>query len=66
MMNRLSKWINESQLNDRIQFKIIHLKSKKNREENFDATGEVWDLTKNDSLTSGNEKKELEQFLDQV
>ena len=32
----VSKRINESESNDRIQFKIIHLKSKTDREENFD------------------------------
>ena len=37
----ISKRINESELNDRIQFKIIHLKSKTNREENFDAMEEL-------------------------
>ena len=54
----VSKPINESELNDRIQFKIIHLKSKTNREENFDATEELYNLTRNnDATTSGNEKK---------
>ena len=49
---------NES--NDRIQFKIIHLKSKKNREKNFDATKELRDLTKNnDTTTSGSKKKRV-------
>ena len=37
----VSKRINESESNDRIQFRIIHLKSKMNREENFDATEEL-------------------------
>ena len=37
----VSKQINESESNDRIQFKIIHLKSKTNRKENFDATEEL-------------------------
>ena len=54
----VSKPINESELNDRIQFKIIHLKSKTNWEENFDATEELYNLTRNnDATTSGNEKK---------
>ena len=55
-------------MNDRIQFKIIHLKSKTNREENFDATEELHDLTKNNDTTgNGNEKKkELEQSLVQA
>ena len=48
--------------------KIIHLKSKTNREENFDATEELRDLTKNNDATgNGNEKKkELEQSLVQA
>ena len=51
-------------MNNRIQFKIIHLKSKTKREENFDATEELCDLSKNnDATTSGNEKKEREQSL---
>ena len=33
----VSKRINEREANYRIQFKIVHLKSKSNREENFDA-----------------------------
>ena len=33
----VSKRINESEANDKIQFKIIHLKSKTNREKNLDA-----------------------------
>ena len=37
----VGKRINETESNDRIQFKIIHLKSKTNREENFDATEEL-------------------------
>ena len=54
-------------MNNRIQFKIIHLKSKTKREENFDATEELCDLSKNnDATTSGNEKKEREQFLVQA
>ena len=43
----VSQRINESELNDRIHFKIIHLKSNANREERFDATEELPDLTKN-------------------
>ena len=53
----VSKQINESESKDRIQLKIIHLKSKTNREKIFDVTEELRDLTKNDSTTSGNEKK---------
>ena len=54
----VSKQINESELNNRIQFEIIHYKSKTNREENFDVTEELRDLTKNNGTkTSGSEKK---------
>ena len=54
-------------MNNRIQFKIIHLKSKTKREENFDATEELCDLSKNnDATTSRNEKKEREQSLVQA
>ena len=42
----VSKRINTSKTNDRIQFKIIHLKSKTNREENFDATVELHNLSR--------------------
>ena len=45
-------------MNKRTQFKITHLKSKTNREENLDATEEFHDLTKNnDATTSVDEKK---------
>ena len=53
----VSKRVNESESNDRIQFKIIHLKSKTDREENFDVTDLICDLTKNNDTTRGNEKK---------
>ena len=50
-----------------IQFKIVYLKSKTNREEKFDATEELRDLTKNnDTTTSGNDKKELGKSLAQA
>ena len=50
-----------------IQFKIIYLKSKTNREEKFDATEELRDLTKNnDTTTSENDKKELGKSLAQA
>ena len=51
----VGKRIDESESNNRIQFKIVHLKSKTNREENFDAMEKLRDLTKN--KTSGSEKK---------
>ena len=54
----VSQRINESEKNDRIQFKIIHLKSKVNREVNFDTTEELQDLTKNnDTVTNRSKKK---------
>ena len=53
----VSKRINSNDANDRIQFKIIHLKSKANREEKFDATDELRDLTKNDTATTGSKKR---------
>ena len=40
----VSQRINETEWNDRIQFKIIHLKSKTIREENFNATEKLRDL----------------------
>ena len=63
----VSKRINESELNNGIEFKIIHLRSKAIREENFDAMEELRDLTKNNGTTTrGSEKKEREQFLAQA
>ena len=44
----VSKHINTDTANDKIQFKIIHLKSKTNREENLDTTVELRNLMKND------------------
>ena len=49
--------------NDRIHFTIIHLKSKTNKEENFDTTVGIRNLMKNDRTTSRVEKRELEQSL---
>ena len=63
----VSKQINENESNDRIQFKIIHLKSKTNREEKFDGMEELQDLTKNNAQQQMEaRKKELEQSLAQV
>ena len=53
----VSKRKNESKITDKIQFNIIHLKSKKIRKENLDATTELCNLRKNDTTTSGAEKK---------
>ena len=53
----VSKRINKSETTDKIQFSIIHLKSKTNKEENLDATAELCDLIKKDTTRSGAEKK---------
>ena len=54
----ITQCINSSKTDDRIQFKIIHLKSKTNSEETFDATKELRDLNKNNSAgTSADNKK---------
>ena len=53
----VSKRINSDDANNGIQFKIIHLKSKTNSEEKFDATDELRDLTKNDTTTTGSKKR---------
>ena len=42
----VSQHINSSETDSRIQFKIIHFKSKMNSEETFDATEELHDLNK--------------------
>lgn len=43
----VSQYINSGKADNRIQFKIIHLKSKANRWETFDATIKLRDLNKN-------------------
>ena len=53
----ISQRINSSETDNRIQFKIIHLKSKMNSRETFDATEELRDLNKNNGAeTSGDNK----------
>ena len=53
-----SQLINKRETNDRIQFEIIHLKSRTNSKETFDATEELHDLNKNNGTgTSGDSKK---------
>ena len=50
--------------NERIQFRIIHLKSKTNREETADATEELCNLNKNNGAgTSGDSKKRARTFF---
>ena len=51
----VSQRINSMETDNRIQFKIIHLKSKANRGETFDATEELCDLNKNNG-SSGTDK----------
>ena len=54
----VSQCINKSETNDKIQFKIIHLKSNTNSLETFDATEKGYDLNKNNGArTSGKSKK---------
>ena len=53
----VSRQINENETTDKIQFKIIHLNRKTNRAENLDATTELHNLMKNDTTTTGAEKK---------
>ena len=53
----MSKQITEKESKDRIQFKIIHLKSKTNTEEKFDTTEDLRDLTKNNGATASGSKK---------
>ena len=43
---RMTVTVNDSESNDRIQFKIFYLNSKTNRKYNVDATEELQDLTK--------------------
>ena len=60
MTNRviMHQLINKREKNDRIQFEIIHLKSRTNSKETFDATEELHDLNKNNGTgTSGDSKK---------
>ena len=53
----VSRRINSSKADDRIQFKIIHLKSKANRGETFDATEELCDLNENNGDGQTDDKK---------
>ena len=57
-MSFVSQRINSSKADGRIQSKIIHLKSKTNSEETFDATEKVCNLNENNGAgTSGDNKK---------
>ena len=61
----ISQCINSSETDNRIQFKIIHLKSKTNSEETFDATEEICNLNKNNVAgTSGINKKRARTILE--
>ena len=59
--------INSSKTDDRIQFNIIHLKSKMNSEETFDATEEPHNLHKNNGArTTGDNKKRARTALERT
>ena len=60
----VSKCVNTSEANDRIQFKIIHLKSKSNGEENHDVIVELRNLMKNDTAASRVEKRRAGAIFD--
>ena len=49
--------MNTSKTDGRIQLKIIHLKSKTNSEETFDATEELHNLNKNNTTGISADKK---------
>ena len=54
----VSKRINNSSSENKIQFKVIHLKSKTNKKETFDATEELHNLTNDNGVsTIGFEKR---------
>ena len=60
----VSQHIYKSEKNERIQFRIIHLKSKTNREETVDATEELCNFNKNNGAgTSGDSKKRARTFF---
>ena len=60
----VSQHIYKSEKNERIQFRIIHLKSKTSHEETVDATEELCNLNKNNGTgTSGDSKKRARTFF---
>ena len=61
----VSQRIYKSETNDRIQFKITHLKSKTNGEETFDATEEPHNFNKNNGTgTHGDNKKKVRTIFE--
>ena len=54
-----SQRINSGEADDRIQFNIIHLKSKANRGETFDASEELRDLNKNNGSGGTTDKRSI-------
>ena len=61
----ISQCVNSSETDNRIHFKIIHLKSKANSEETFDATEEICDFNQNNVAgTSGINKKRARTILE--
>lgn len=55
----VSQRINSGEAYDKIQFKIIHLKSKANRGDTFDATEELCDLNKNNGSKGTADKRSI-------
>ena len=55
----VSQCINSGEADDRIQFNIIHLKSKGNRGETFDASEELRDLNKNNGNGGTTDKRSI-------
>ena len=63
----VSQLINSSKTDNRIQFKIIHLKSKTNSEETFDTREVLHNLNNNNSAgTSGDNKKRARTALEEA
>ena len=61
----VSQHIYKNEINDRIQFKITHLKSKTNSEETFDATEELHNFNKNNGTgTYGDSKKKVRTIFE--
>ena len=63
----VSQLINSSKTDNRIQFKIIHLKSKTNSEETFDTREVLHNLNNNNGAgTSGDNKKRARTALEEA
>ena len=59
----ISQHINSSETDDRIQFKIIHLKSKTISEETFDTTEELHNLNKNNGAGRSRDNKKRARII---